>query len=71
MENTVFNIGDHVTMESNAVYFTGRQISPLIKSLEWVISGVSGSRVMLGKSADGYYTLNAPVDAKYLSKVSE
>ena len=65
------NVGDKVTIASDAVYFTGRQMSPLIKSLTWEVSSVSGSRVVLGKSVDGYYTLNAPVDAKYLTKVTD
>ena len=68
MANTELKVGDVVTISPNAVYFTGRQMSPLIKSLSWYISSISGNRVMLGKSVDAYYTLNAPVDAKYLTK---
>ena len=64
-----FSVGDIVKMQPEATYFTGRQISPLIKSQTWVISSISGSRVVLGQSSDGYYNLNAPVDAKYLKKV--
>lgn len=64
-----FNVGDIVKMQPEATYFTGRQISSLIKSQTWVISSISGSRVVLGQSSDGYYNLNAPVDAKYLKKV--
>lgn len=62
--------GDKVMIAANASYFTGRQMSPLIKSLTWEVTSISGSRVVLGKSVDGYYTLNAPVDAKYLTKVN-
>ncbi len=62
--------GDKVTIAANASYFTGRQMPPLIKSLTWEVTSISGSRVVLGKSVDGYYTLNAPVDAKYLTKVN-
>ena len=64
--DTKFETGDIVKIAPNAVYYTGRQISPLIKSLSWVVSSVSGDRVLLGKSEDGYYNLNAPVHAKYL-----
>lgn len=64
-----FNAGDKVTIAQNAVYYTGRPISPLIKSLTWEISSISGNRALLGKSDDGYYNLNAPVDTKYLSKI--
>lgn len=64
-----FKAGDNVRISANAVYYTGRQISPLIKSLTWTVTSVSGSRVVLGKSVDGYYNLNAPVDAKYLTSI--
>ena len=65
----IFQPGDTVQIKPEAVYYTGRQISPLIKQQAWVISSISGRRVVLGKSADGYYNLNAPVDADYLIKL--
>ena len=69
MSEVNLQVGDIVKISPDAVYYTGRQISPLIKSLSWVISSMSGDRVVLGKSSDGYYSLNAPINAKYLSKV--
>ena len=60
--------GDTVQIKPEATYYTGRPISPLIKSLTWIVSSISGTRVVLGKSTDGYYNLNAPVDIKYLVK---
>lgn len=63
-----FNVGDAVKIAPDATYYTGRRMSPLIQSLTWEISSISGDRVVLGKSIDGYYTLNAPVAAKYLIK---
>jgi len=71
MEVSELKVNDIVKIAPTAVYFTGRQISPLIKTKTWVVSSISGDRVLLGKSADGYYNLNAPVDAKYLTKTSE
>ena len=68
MDSAELQVGDIVSIAPNAVYFTGSQMSPLIKSLKWVVSSISGSRVLLGKSEDGYYNLNAPVDAKFLTK---
>ena len=67
--STTFNIGDIVSIKPEATYYTGRQISPLIKSKQWVISSISGDRIVLGKSVDNYYTLNAPVSARYLEKI--
>lgn len=69
MDSAELQVGDVVTIAPNATYYTGRQISELIKSKRWIISSMSGSRILLGKSDDGYYTLNAPVDAKYLTKI--
>lgn len=71
MAENLFNPGDIVTISSDATYYTGRTISPLIKSKKWVVSSISGNRVLLGKSDDGYYSLNAPIDSKYLVKVSD
>lgn len=69
MENTNLQVGDSVKIAPNAVYYTGRLISPLIKSKNWYVTSISGNRVMLGTSTDGYYSLNAPVDIKYLTKL--
>ena len=70
MDNVGLVVGDLVKISQDAVYFTGRQMSPLIKSNTWKVSSISGSRVLLGKSADEYYDLNAPVDIKYLTKIT-
>ena len=66
-----FHPGDIVKISQDATYYTGRQISPLIKSKMWVVSRVSGDRVVLGNSVDMYYSLNAPVAARYLEKVEQ
>ena len=71
MTSAELQVGDVVTIAPNAVYYTGRPISALIKTKRWVISSISGSRVLLGKSDDNYYNLNAPVDAKFLSKTTD
>lgn len=73
IENIIseFQPGDVVSISEDASYYTGRQMSPLIKSLHWVVNSVSGDRIVLGKSIDGYYNLNAPVNAKYLTKVTD
>ena len=68
--NAEFKVGDMVSISADAVYYTGRQISPLIKSKHWIISSLSGDRVVLGTSDDGYYNLYAPIDAKYLTKLN-
>ena len=64
-----FNIGDVVKIAPEATYFPNKQIAPWVKNKYWKIKSISGSRIVLGKSADDAYTLNAPVDAKYLTKI--
>ena len=66
-----FQAGDIVKISGDATYYTGSQMSPLIKSKLWVVSRVSGDRVLLGNSVDMYYSLNAPVAARYLEKVEQ
>jgi len=68
MDATDLHIGDFVNITEDAIYYTGKQISPLVKSKTWEISSISSDRVMLGKSSDGHYNLNAPVNAKFLTK---
>lgn len=65
------SVGDTVKLAENAVSFTGQQISPWVKKMFWKVSSMSGNRIMLGKSADGRYTLNIPVDAKYLIRLDK
>ena len=65
MDN-IFQVGDTVSLADNATYFTGQPIAPWVKELLWKVKSISGNRIVLGDSADGHYTLNAPVDAKYL-----
>ena len=62
-------VGDVVKISPEATYYDGRQISPLIKSKQWIVSSISRDRVVLGTSDDGYYNLYAPVAAKYLTKL--
>ena len=65
---TEFRKGETVRLTDDAVYYTGKQMSSHVKAHAWLVSSVSGSRVVLGRSADGCFEINAPVDAKYLIK---
>jgi len=69
MNDEELKVGDSVKISPEAVYYTGRQISSLIKSKNWYVASIAKNRVMLGTSTDGYYNLNAPIDAKYLTKI--
>lgn len=65
---TEFSKGNKVKLTEDAVYYTGKSMSSHVKSHTWLVSSVSGNRVVLGQSVDGCFTLNAPVDARYLIK---
>lgn len=62
--------GSLVSIKSGAVYYTGKDIPDWIEKIEWYVSSINGSRAVLGKSKDGKYNINSPVDVKYLSVVS-
>lgn len=64
-----FNVGDVVKIAPEAIYFPYKPIAPWVKNKSWKIKSISGTRVVLGESADGTHILNAPVDAKYLTKI--
>ena len=63
-------VGDIVQISADATYFTGKPMIPWVQGLCWEIKSISGERVVLGKSADGHYNLDAPINAKYLTKLS-
>lgn len=63
--------GATVKIKPGAVYYTGAAVANWILPIEWVVKSITGSRAVLGASADGAYTINSPIDVKYLSLVSE
>jgi hypothetical protein len=69
MDTQLFEVGDIVKISLGAKYFNGKPILPTIQSRQWIVSSISGNRVVLGTSDDGFYSLYAPIDAKYLTKV--
>jgi len=64
-----FKSGDIVKILPNAVDFNGNQITSWVKNLPWTVDRVAKNRILLGVSADKHYTLNVPIDAKYLKKL--
>lgn len=60
-------VGDTVSIASGATYYTGKAIPSWVIKTQWVVSSIKNDRVVLGKSADGKYSINSPVNAKFLS----
>ena len=61
--------GSLVSIKSGSKYTNGKDIPDWVEKLQWYVTNVSGSRIVLGKSKDGKYDINSPVDVKYLSVV--
>ena len=59
--------GDVVQIASGSKYYNGVDIPDWVESEEWVVSEVSGDRVVLGKSADGKHNIVSPINLKDLA----
>ena len=62
--------GASVKIKPGATYYNGGKVPDWILPIEWVVKSLAGSRAVLGASADGAYTINSPIDTKYLTLVS-
>ena len=72
MSNNELQAGDLVKIAPDAVYYvTSKPVSPTVTRTRWYISRISGNRALIGKSEDGNYSLDVPVDTKYLTKISD
>lgn len=61
--------GDTVKLATNAVYYDGKAIPAWVKSLNWIVSYISGNRAVMDKSADGKNSICSPVNMKFLTVV--
>lgn len=61
--------GDLVKIASGAVYYTNKAIPSWVKKLNWYVTEVNGDRAVLGNSDDGKYSINSPVNVKFLTIV--
>lgn len=62
-------VGSAVTIKAGAVYYTGAKVPEWILPIVWTVKSLEGSRAVLGASTDGEYSLNSPIDIKYLNLV--
>ena len=63
-------VGDLVSINSGAVYWSGTSIPSWVKNLKWKISDMKNNRAILGQSEDGKYNIQSPIDVKYLTKIN-
>lgn len=62
--------GDTVSIASNATYYNGKSIPAWVKKKTWIVSEVSGDRVVVDKSSDGQNSICSPINTKYLTVAS-
>ena len=65
--NAKINVGDKVKIATGATYYNGKAVPDWVSNKEWIVSSVSGNRVIIDKSSDGKNSINSPLDAKYLT----
>jgi hypothetical protein len=61
--------GDTVRISPTAKYYNGAAIPSWVKQLAWRVNGVSGNRAVLGRSSNGRYNINSPINTIYLTKI--
>lgn len=62
-------VGDTVKISPTAKYYNGSVMPKWVKNLTWKVTSVVGNRVVLGRSSNGKYNINSPVNSVYLTKV--
>lgn len=60
--------GDVVSVASNAVYYNGKDVPDFVVERKWIVKAVSGDRTVIDKSVDGAFSINSPINVKYLTK---
>lgn len=59
--------GDIVTVATDAVYYNGVDVPDLVVAKKWIVKSVSGDRAVIDKSTDGQFSINSPINVKYLT----
>ncbi len=62
--------GDVVELDVTATYYDGRIMPEWVKADKWIVSSVSGDRVVIGENVSGTHNIKSPVRMKYLRKTS-
>ena len=56
-----FKVDDVVRLKEGATYYTGKNIPSWVFQQEWIVSSVSGDRVVINKSTSTKSAINSPV----------
>lgn len=66
---TKAKVGDTVTIKSGSKYYNGVSIPSWVMAKQWIVSQVSGDRAVLGKSSDGSYNIQSPINVNNITPV--
>ena len=58
-----------VSIKKGATYYNGKDIPSWVEKKQWIVSDVSGDRVVIDESADGKNSINSPINVKYINVV--
>lgn len=67
--NYKIKVGNKVSIKSGATYYNGVDVPDWVEAKQWIVSEVSGNRIVINKSVDGKNAINSPIHAQYLSIV--
>lgn len=59
--------GSLVSIESGAKWYNGKSIPAWVLKQKWYVLEVEGNRAVINESENGRYSVNSPIDIKYLS----
>ena len=62
----VFQVGDLVSLTSDAKYYDGSDIPSWVKKQSWYIKSISGDRVVIDENEDRTHSIKSPVNSEYL-----
>lgn len=65
-EETVFQVGDLVSLTSDAKYYDGSDIPSWVKKQNWYIKSIAGDRVVIDENEDRTHSIKSPVNSEYL-----
>lgn len=76
METTTNDIesivpGTIVSINPGATYYNGVSIPTWVQNKQWIVSSVSGDRVVIDKSTDGANSICSPIHAQYLTIIND
>ena len=65
-EETVFQVGDLVSLINDAKYYDGSDIPAWVKKQNWYIKSISGDRVVIDENEGRTHSIKSPVSSEYL-----